>query len=74
MGNVSQVVPSIHPSFGVGAPALNHSAEFTAVAATDAAHENMISVTKAMAMTAVELALDPDLVRQAKADFAGTKS
>jgi metal-dependent amidase/aminoacylase/carboxypeptidase family protein len=73
MGNVSQVVPSIHPSFGVGAPALNHSAEFTAVAATDAAHENMISVTKAMAMTAVEFALDPELVRRAKADFAGAK-
>ena len=73
MGNVSQVVPSIHPSFGVGAPALNHSAEFTAVAATDAAHDNMISVTKAMAMTAVEFALDPELVRQAKADFAGSK-
>jgi amidohydrolase len=71
MGNVSQVVPSIHPSWGVGAPALNHSAEFTAVAATDAAHENMISVTKAMAMTAVELALDPDLLQRAKADFKG---
>jgi hypothetical protein len=31
----------------------------------------MISVTKAMAMTAVELALDPDLLQRAKADFKG---
>jgi amidohydrolase len=71
MGNISQVVPSIHPSFGIGAPALNHSPEFTAVAATDAAHENMLSVTKILAMTAIDLALDPDLLARAKADFAG---
>ncbi len=57
MGNISQVVPSIHPSFGVGAPALNHSPEFTAAAVTDAAHENMISVAKVLAMTGVDLAL-----------------
>ncbi|MBI5289651.1 MAG: M20 family metallopeptidase [Chloroflexi bacterium] len=73
MGNVSQVVPSIHPTFGVGAPKFTHSPEFTAVAATDAAHENMISVAKALAMTGVELALDPELVRRSKADFAGSR-
>ena len=73
MGNVSQVVPSIHPTFSVGAPKLTHSPEFTAVAATDAAHENMVSVAKALAMTGVELALDPELVRLAKADFAGSR-
>lgn len=73
MGNVSQVVPSIHPNFSVGAPKLTHSQEFTAVAATEAAHENMISVAKALAMTGVELALDPDLVARAKADFKGSR-
>ncbi len=73
MGNVSQVVPSIHPTFGVGTPTLTHSAEFTAVSATEAAHENMLSVAKALAMTGVELALDPEMVRRAKADFAGSR-
>jgi metal-dependent amidase/aminoacylase/carboxypeptidase family protein len=73
MGNVSQVVPSIHPTFGVGSPTLTHSADFTAVSATPAAHDNMLSVAKALAMTAVELALDPELVQRAKADFKGSR-
>ena len=73
MGNVSQLVPSIHPTFGVGSPTLTHSAAFTAVSATEAAHENMLSVAKALAMTGVELALDPTLVERAKADFKGSR-
>jgi amidohydrolase len=71
MGNVSQVVPSIHPNFGVGAPAFTHSPEFTAVAATDSAHAAMVQTAKALALTAIDLALDGDLLRRAKAEFAG---
>jgi amidohydrolase len=69
MGNVSQVVPSIHPSFGVGSPTLTHSPEFTAVAATDAAHEAMLTAARALAMTGVDVALDPDLLQRVKDDF-----
>jgi amidohydrolase len=69
MGNVSQVVPSIHPGFGVGSPTLTHSPEFTAVAATDAAHESMLRAAKLLAMTAVDVALDPDLLARAKSAF-----
>jgi len=71
MGNVSQVVPSIHPTFGVGQMIFNHTPEFTAAAITDAAHESMLQTAKALAMTAVDLALDPALLQRAKADFAG---
>lgn len=71
MGNVSQVVPSIHPTFSVGQMIFNHTPEFTAVAITDAAHESMLKTAQTMAMTGVELALNPDLVKRAKADFAG---
>lgn len=71
MGNVSQIVPSIHPTFGVGQMIFNHTPEFTAAAATDAAHESMLKTAKALAMTGVDLALDPELLRRAKADFAG---
>lgn len=70
MGNVSQVVPSIHPNFSVGSPTLTHSPEFTAVAATDAAHAAMLQTAKALAMTGIDLALQPELVQRAKADFA----
>jgi metal-dependent amidase/aminoacylase/carboxypeptidase family protein len=72
MGNVSQVVPSIHPNFGVGQIVYTHSPEFTAVAVTDAAHEAMLQTAKALAMTGIDLALDQDLVRRAKAEFAGS--
>jgi amidohydrolase len=70
MANVSQVVPAIHPVFGIGTRAGNHTRDFTAAAVTDAAHAAMIEAAKMLAMTGVDLALDPDLVRRAKADFA----
>jgi len=73
MGNVSQLVPTIHPTFGVGQMIFNHTPEFTAAAITDAAHASMLLTAQALAMTGVDLALDPDLVRRAKADFAGSK-
>ena len=71
MGNVSQVVPSIHPNFSVGAPALTHSPEFTAAAITDAAHEGMLRAAKALAMTAIDVALEPGLLDRIKSDFKG---
>ena len=70
MGNVSQVVPSIHPTFSVGQMIINHTPEFTAAAITDAAHASMLTTAQTLAMTGVDLALDPDLVKRAKADFA----
>jgi metal-dependent amidase/aminoacylase/carboxypeptidase family protein len=73
MGNVSQIVPSIHPTFGVGQMIFNHTPEFTAAAITDAAHESMLKTAQALAMTGVDLALDPTLLRRAKEDFAATR-
>jgi amidohydrolase len=71
MGNVSQAVPSIHPNFSVGAPIFTHSKDFTAAAITDAAHAGMLRAAKAMAMTGVDIALEPGLIERIKADFAG---
>ncbi len=71
MGNVSQVVPSIHPTFSVGQMIFNHTADFTGAAITDAAHESMLKTARTLAMTGVDLALDPELLRRVKADFAG---
>jgi amidohydrolase len=72
MGNVSWVVPSIHPTFTVGAFALNHTAGFTDVCATDAAHDNMIQAGQSLAMTGVDLVLQPGLLDEVKAAF-GTR-
>ncbi|HLA17925.1 MAG TPA: M20 family metallopeptidase [Dehalococcoidia bacterium] len=70
MGNVSHAVPSIHPMFGIGAMAFNHTPAFTEVSATDAAHDATIQTAQALAMTGVDAALDPDLLRRAKEEFA----
>ena len=71
MGNVSWAVPSIHPTFGIGAFALNHTPGFTQVSATDAAHAAMLQVAQALAMTGVDVALDPEWLRQTKEEFGG---
>jgi amidohydrolase len=70
MGNVSQALPSIHPMFGIGAMAFNHTPAFTEVCATDAAHAAMVQVAQALAMTGVEVALDSELLQRAKEEFA----
>ena len=71
MGNVSQVVPAIHPNFSVGAMAFTHSPQFTAAAITDAAHAGMLQTAKALAMTAIDVAMEPGLIEAVKADFKG---
>jgi amidohydrolase len=72
MGNVSWVVPSIHPTFSIGNFALNHTAAFTEISATHAAHENMLQVAKALAMTGADIVMRPELLDEAKMAFAGS--
>lgn len=57
MGNVSHVVPTIHPMLGLGcAPAANHQPEFTAACITPAADRAVLDGAIAMAWTAADLA------------------
>ena len=70
MGNVSQVVPSIHPYVAIapeGTP--GHSTVFRDAAATPQALENALKAAKAMALTAVDVLLDRDLLESAKNEF-----
>ena len=71
MGNVSYVVPSIHPMIKVAPAHLSiHTpefAEYTASADGDAA---VIDGAKALAMTVADLWLQPELLAQAKDEFA----
>jgi amidohydrolase len=58
MGNVSLVIPSIHPMIGIGSlPAVNHQPEFTAHCITGAADKAMIDGALAMAWTCIDLAM-----------------
>lgn len=59
MGNVSLVMPSIHPFIGIDSlPAVNHQPEFTAHCATPSADKAVLDGGLAMAWTAIDLATD----------------
>lgn len=61
MGNVSQVVPAIHPYIGIDSlPAVNHQPEFAAAAATPAADRAVLDAAMALALTVVDVASDAD--------------
>ena len=62
MGNVSQVIPSIHPMIGINSlPAANHQPEFTAHCITETADRAVLDGSLAMAWTAIDLAQQPAL-------------
>lgn len=69
MGNVSYVVPSIHPSFRIPTDAPNHTPGFTAAAATEEAHRATLRAAKALAMTALDAYLVPGMLDRIRAAF-----
>ena len=73
MGNVSHRVASIHPMLAV-APAgvIIHNPEFAHWAASEKGDAAVIDGAKAMALTALELMADADLLNTAQSDFAAT--
>lgn len=62
MGNVSYVVPTIHPMLGIETHgAVNHQPEFAAACATPDADRAVADGALALARTAIDAALDPAL-------------
>jgi metal-dependent amidase/aminoacylase/carboxypeptidase family protein len=57
MGNVSHVVPSIHPSIGIETSAVNHQPEFAAATITPSGEKAMRDGALAMAHTIIDMAL-----------------
>ena len=72
MGNVSHVVPSIHPMYNIPHESGNHTAQFTAAASSAEGHGLTLTATKAMAHTALDWLTDPDLRDRTLADFEAT--
>lgn len=61
MGNVSQVVPSIHPVIGLaGATGPIHTAQFAAAAGGPGAHDAIHAAALAMVWSALDLAMDKE--------------
>ncbi len=70
MGNVSQVVPTIHPSIAICAEGVpGHSIDFRDAAVSPYADEITLLVAALVAQTAYELFADPGLVKAAWAEF-----
>jgi amidohydrolase len=70
MGNVSQVVPGIHPGVAIVSPGVvNHSPEFALAACSDAGIEGMLDAAKAMVMTIVDLVASPETMTRMKREF-----
>ncbi len=62
MGNVSQVVPSIHPMMSfLGEDAVPHNPAFAAAAATPAADQAVLDSATVLALTVVDVATDAAL-------------
>ncbi len=70
-GNVSQLVPSIHPSVAIAPAGVSiHSPQFALAAASEAGSQGMIDAAKALAMTVVDLLADRETVARVKKEFA----
>lgn len=72
MGNVSALVPAIHPSIAVAPPDIPiHTAEFRELAASEAGHKALLDSAKALAMTAVDVLTDAGLRERMRQAFEG---
>jgi len=71
MGNVSQLVPAIHPLVAICPPAIAiHSPEFARASASKRGQQGLIDGAKALAMTVVDLLGNPERVTAIKKEFA----
>ena len=74
IGNVSRVVPSIHPLIAIAsARAVTHSPQFAKTAASEAGMRGLIDAAKALAMTVVDLMAEPAMLVKAKKELEQDK-
>jgi metal-dependent amidase/aminoacylase/carboxypeptidase family protein len=70
MGNVSHWVPSIHPMIALAPPDVPlHTAEFAGWAGSESGDKAVLEGAKALAMTVVDLWLDPGALAEVRATF-----
>jgi len=71
MGNISKLVPSIHPMIAVSPPTVAlHSPEFAQWADSEDGHRAVVDGAKALAMTALDVLREPQLLAEVRAAFA----
>ncbi|KAI9206325.1 uncharacterized protein BJ171DRAFT_497265 [Polychytrium aggregatum] len=70
MGNVTHVVPGIHPIFDIGCNSDIHTEDFREAAKSQLAHERTLRCAAALSLVGLECATDAQLLAEATADFA----
>jgi amidohydrolase len=74
MGNVSQLVPAIHPALAIAPKSVSvHSPEFATAAASDDGINGMCDAAKAIAMIVVDLLSNPKTLRKVRNEFKQLK-
>ena len=70
-GNVSYLIPSVTGSFAIShEPIPGHSQQGVDASASPFGHEQLLKVSTAMALTALDLLTEPDLLAAAKDEHA----
>ncbi|KFO64117.1 Peptidase M20 domain-containing protein 2, partial [Corvus brachyrhynchos] len=72
-GNVTFVVPGLHPYFYIGSDALNHTEQYTEAAGSQTAQFYALRTAKALAMTALDVIFKPGLLEEVREDFREVK-
>jgi metal-dependent amidase/aminoacylase/carboxypeptidase family protein len=72
MGNVSQAVPALHPYISIGKDLSGHTIEFRQAAVSPEGHAGLMNAAKGLAMTAIDLMSQPELLQQVKQEFVET--
>jgi len=70
MGDVSQVIPSVHPYLAIGNGIVGHSLGFREAALSDQGFQAMLTAAKAMALTGLDVMTKPEFLEQVRADFS----
>lgn len=73
MGNVSQIVPSIHPFIAIAPPGVvTHSVEFASLASSQSGWEGMMMAAKALSLTVCDLLANPHIRQRVWREFRST--
>ena len=75
MGNVSHVVPSIHPEYLIGSGQEHyHTRDFTTVTNSIESHDATRTVAQSMCHTCIDVMNEPELLSNVKKEFEQGKS
>ncbi|XP_052088662.1 xaa-Arg dipeptidase-like [Mytilus californianus] len=70
MGNVSQIIPSIHPIYNIDTIYGNHTKDFTTAAGDPKAQLHTLNQAKAMALTCLDIFTNENLLKDIRDEFA----